>query len=603
MYDERIVSHMATVPISGTDIRFLSGVPFSNDYKHTRWFDTQSEQTTYFLNKPTVHVMGEANFQRIEGSHIIAVNKSIDELWGTNYVMFRNTHYNSKWFYAFVTNLEYRQRNTTYVHFQIDVFQTWKFDMDFKPSYVSREHRPLWNADGTPVVNTIPEGLNYGTEYDNVYTENVRAISSYKWLVIVTKTPIHDGVTANQVLSTVKGAPQPLSYYLIPFQNNNDVPVVYWGSTGDAVVSAPTDFLDTIYKTTDAVNNIVSLFITDYIGCGEDYEIDGNGNNSIRLNLPDSAIEMANLSDPDIAIALYIKNVEAFQKKELIIGDKYEHYDSVKESKLLMHPYCVTVLDDFRGNRTEYKTEYINNTNLVVSVKGSLGLSNKTSWGIKDYNNDVTSFASELNNESALMDNNPNDVPIMTDNLAAFLQGNRNSIQNQKQSILWNGTMNAIGSGVSGVGAALTRNPLGVASAGVDMVQGAGNTQLQLEGINAKQQDIGNIPPQISKMGSNSSYDFGNGYNGVFLIKKQIKPEYRKKLEDYFNMFGYKTNEIKIPNFHTRRYWNYVKTESCVILGNFNNEDLQDLKRVFDNGITFWHTDDVGNYTLNNEVL
>jgi hypothetical protein len=26
---------MATVPLSGTNIRLLSGVPFSNDYKHS----------------------------------------------------------------------------------------------------------------------------------------------------------------------------------------------------------------------------------------------------------------------------------------------------------------------------------------------------------------------------------------------------------------------------------------------------------------------------------------------------------------------------------------------------------------------------------------
>ena len=68
-------------------------------------------------------------------------------------------------------------------------------------------------------------------------------------------------------------------------------------------------------------------------------------------------------------------------------------------------------------------------------------------------------------------------------------------------------------------------------------------------------------------------------------------------------MFGYKTNEVKVPNFHTRRYWNYVQTANCVITGNFNNEDLTELRAIFDNGITLWHTDDVGNYSLNNEVI
>src|SRR6185312_11723432 len=157
---------MATVPLSGTNIRLLSGVPFSNDYKNTRWFDTKSEQTNYFTSKPLKHSMTEANFQRIEGFNFIAVNKSIDDLWGTNYIMFQNSQYNAKWFYGFVTKLEYVQKNRTNVHFQIDVFQTWKFEMNFKPSFVIREHCPLWNKDGSPIINTVDEGLNYGSEYD-----------------------------------------------------------------------------------------------------------------------------------------------------------------------------------------------------------------------------------------------------------------------------------------------------------------------------------------------------------------------------------------------------------------------------------------------------
>jgi hypothetical protein len=127
---------MATVPLSGTNIRFLSGVPLNSDYKHTRWFDTQTAQEDYFLSKNVVHSMPQATFQRIEGKNFISVNTNIDSLWSTNYVMFQNASYNTKWFYAFVTKLEYKNAGTTYVHFDIDVLQTWMFSMTFKPSYI-----------------------------------------------------------------------------------------------------------------------------------------------------------------------------------------------------------------------------------------------------------------------------------------------------------------------------------------------------------------------------------------------------------------------------------------------------------------------------------
>lgn len=597
---------MATLPSSATNIRLLTGVPFAADYKNTRWFDTLSEQTSYFMSKPTTYEDTSANFQRIEGRYYVKVAKNIDSLWGTNYLMFQNSAYNSKWFYAFVTKLEYINNGNTYVHFQLDVLQTWRFDMNFKPSFVVREHRPLWNSDGTPVINTIDEGLNYGTEYDTVYVHNYKPAGGYKWLIIVGKEPIHKVSDGEPDVkdATVIGTPQPLSYYMIPFKDNDDVPTILLKNGEDTPVSPPTRILSELYKDEKAVNNISALYVTDYPGFPVEYMAGQQGTPDV-LAFPDNNndINPVTVGDQGL-ILLKADSIPTFTHQDITINeDKYEGFTKSKESKLLMYPYTVTVLDDFRGNRVEYKNEYIKNKALKLIMKGSTGVSNKISFGVIDYNMEASSGSVYALNEFSLINNTANDLPIRNDYLAAFLQGNRNSIENQKNTIMFNGLVNGIGSTVSGLASAATGNVLGAASSGMSITQGAGNTVLQLQGIEAKQKDISNMPPQITKMGSNTAYDYGNGYNGVFIIKKQIKPEYRKKLEDFFNMFGYKTNEVKVPNFHTRRYWNYVQTASCVITGNFNNEDLTELRAVFDNGITLWHTDDVGNYSLNNEVI
>lgn len=599
---------MAVVPVSGTNIRLLSGIPFQNDYKHTRWFDTIGEQTTYFSNKNVVHSMTQANFQRIEGKHLIAVNKSIDELWNVNYLMFQNAQYNSKWFYAFVTKLEYKQKGTTLVHFAIDVFQTWKFDMTFKPSFVVREHCKLWNDDGSPVVNTVDEGLAYGTEYDIVHAENYVPHGDVQFLVIVTKERMHDipntgeGETTptetTKIAPIINGVPQPLSYYVHPFKKD--------GSQVTTNISPEISDIKTVlkglYTQDDAVNNVVSLFITDYIGA------DANGQDgSITFNV--DQFEHAGVADDksENFNTVYVKDVKTYDVLSKSLGNKYDDYRTVKESKLLMHPYTVLTLDDFKGNRRDFKNEYIQADNLVLNVRGSLGTSNKVAYTIADYNtgsempDDGTSMRVML--EGSIINNNPSDVPILNEYLSAYLQGNRNSIANQTNSIMFNGAMGAVSTAVSGAVSAKSRNPVGVAQAGIDGVQGAGNTVLDLQAIQAKQQDIANIPPSISKMGSNTAFEFGNGYRGLFIMKKQIKSEYRKKLEAFFNMYGYKLNEVKVPNFHTRQNWNFVQTVSCMITGNFNNEDLTELKAVFDNGITLWHTDDIGNYSLSNEVI
>lgn len=597
---------MATVPLSGTNIRLLSGVPFSNDYKQTRWFDDVTSQTNYFLGKTVIHSMTQANFQRIEGYNFIAVNESIDDLWSTNYLMFQNASYNSKWFYGFVTKLEYKQKNVTYVHFEIDVFQTWKFSMTFKPSYVVREHCKLWNTDGSPVVNTVDEGLNYGTEYDNVTVSQYKPYDDYKWLVIVAKNAMHivgEGPIGTIPKPNVIGTPTPLTVYLLPFKDSNSVPNIM-DTDGDSItLTNPTETLSALYLMDVSVNNIVSLYITDYPGLEMVYT-PANQTFTLPLSSTNTIVNGVLITDgTNSCTVMHVEKAENFVTLTKDFGDKYADYNSVKESKLLMHPYTQLVLDDFKGNRVSLKNEYIQNSNLKVLTKGSLGTSNKTSYGVKNYNYLLSSLEDSMSDENALINSDPNDIPIITDMLSAYIQGNKNSLQVQRSQTLFNGVADIFGNGIGMASSALSRNPAGFGASALGMAQGAGNTVFSIQGMNAKIKDISNVPPSITKMGSNSSYTIGNQYDGVYIIKKQIKAEYIKKLENFFNMYGYKVNEVKTPNFHTRQYWNYVQTTSCIITGNFNHEDLNDLKAIFDNGITFWHTDDVGNYSLENEVL
>lgn len=606
---------MATVPLSGTSIRLLSGVPFSNDYKHTRWFDNEAQQLNYFASRNVVHSMSEANFQRIEGHAFIAVNRSIDELWGTNYLMFQNAQYNSKWFFAFVTRLEYVQKKTTYVHFEIDVFQTWRFEMNFKPSYVVREHCRLWNDDGSPVVNTIDEGLDYGTEYDFVNAQQYNPLNGIRFLVIVSKSTLHiaDGLpTANYIKASMNGSAQPLCFYIHPFNELGEgIDTNIDGTT--YVLNDVITAINILYTEESAVNNIVSMYITEHVGI--DFTYDGS-TLTANTNLLQE-LEVVNIEAPAAFLnTIYVKNVYAYSQSTISTKQKYLDFGGVynggwsfpdvEESKLLMYPYAFTILDDFKGNRVVLRNEYIDSDTIEVSVMGSMGLSNKVAYIPKNYL--TQNIGSPVDQtlvaiEKAMIDNTPHDVSIINDMLAAFLQGNKNSLQNQANTIVFNGVVDTIGNVIGGIGSAVSGNGLGVAASGVNAVKGGGNAVLQLQGLQAKIKDINNQPPSLSKLGSNTAFEYGNLYTGFWVISKQIKPEYRKKLADFFKLYGYKVNEVKTPNFHTRQSWNYIQTISCHITGNFNNEDLQELKNIFDNGITLWHNDDVGNYLLPNGVI
>jgi len=593
---------MAVVPVSGSIVHLLKGVPFTNDYKNIRLFNNHSEAFGYFSNRPRVHSMTEVTFVENDGKTYVSVNASIDELREASYMMFQNTEYSTKWFYAFITKLVRKNTNTTYVYFELDTFQTWFYDASFKQSFVVREHCKLWNEDGSPVINTIDEGLNYGSEYDTVSSIHHVPNSGIRFLVIATQKAIH-GTNKGQVLPSIVGVGQPFSYYLVPFVDSD---VVVWATIqGERKrMSTLIDTLAGLYKDNDFTNNIATMFITEQTGLkstssksGDTYEIVFNDENQV--------LEYAEGGEG--AKMVYVSNAPKLVANSVDLGNKYDGYRNVTESKLLMYPYTSLTLDDMQGNRMDYKNEYITTSNIVLTAKGSMGTSNKTSYAVDNYNmNSSNDLKQWLNNEFAIQNINPNDVSILTSMISSFIQSNKNTLINQKDQIMFQG--------YSSLGSSLLGNAQGMAQGGrqgymsgadatMGIVKGAGNTVLQLQGIEAKIDDIRNVPPQINKMGTNTSYDVGNGYIGTFLIKKQIKPEYQKKLEDFFKAYGYKVNELKYPNLRTRQNWNYVETKSCNITGDFNSEDLNDLKNIFDNGVTLWHNNDVGNYDKMNGVI
>lgn len=88
----------------------------------------------------------------------------------------------------------------------------------------------------------------------------------------------------------------------------------------------------------------------------------------------------------------------------------------------------------------------------------------------------------------------------------------------------------------------------------------------------------------------------------IRLVSKQILPEYARIIDEYFTAFGYKVCRIKTPNITGRPSWNYVKTIGAQVSGNIPEYAETALKAMLNNGVTFWHTNDVGNYSLDNSI-
>lgn len=143
----------------------LLNVPLENDYKNTLYFTSKEEQTAYFKSR-MVRTYNDLSFQRkdepvrIDTTDSNGLSSQYDELInaGINYVMYQNSAYSDKWFYAFITDIKYISDGIVEIYFEPDVIQTWLFNYRVKASFVEREHV----SDDTIGLHTQPEGLETG---------------------------------------------------------------------------------------------------------------------------------------------------------------------------------------------------------------------------------------------------------------------------------------------------------------------------------------------------------------------------------------------------------------------------------------------------------
>ena len=146
---------------------YLLDVPLENDYKNTLYFANATAQQTYFQSKIIAsYSYNDFTYQRKD--QIIRVPAHYDNIYKCNYVMYKNSAYSNKWFYAFVTDLEYINDGRTDLHIETDVIQTWYFDYQVKASFVEREHV----SSDTVGQHTVPENVELGEYISNGFVRD-----------------------------------------------------------------------------------------------------------------------------------------------------------------------------------------------------------------------------------------------------------------------------------------------------------------------------------------------------------------------------------------------------------------------------------------------
>ena len=593
------------VPPKGQIILY-SNVPLKPEYEHTILFKTKSLQNLYFVlhNK---FVLNNQLYTRKEMG-IIKVNKPIEDLTDVTYMSFNNDapngspSNNSRTYYCFITHIEYCNENVSYIYFSIDLFQTYLFDWTLKPSYIERTHIDPWLDDSLSNYNQtgnfpiLPEHIEIGdyeykeptlytTSGDHVPTQLDHLFDDFVYVVAATFDTNLD--------NTIGG-----------LQNG-----FYTGLVCNVFTSV-NDVNQFIYNATVAnkADGIVNVFMAPRMWASHP-----------QINWADIHILTSTFRD-------------AYQARAGNNG--YMPHNG----KMFTSPYCKIIVTDNDGTTAEYMPDQFTSKNYIIinnqaqltfELNGVCVCAGSNEIGVypKNYKGLVDNY-----NEQIVMNVTPQ-CAYATDSYRAWLAQNAskmgversyayemNSLQNAqiRTNAQYNisdtsaATASAIAQGaVNTVGNVLKLNVTGAMNTAIQTATTGVRGQMAIDNIaynaaqnqrivsaqtnraisllNAEESVARTVPPQAHGNASGMSGTVLGSYKVSFYI---AIPNYKmtKKIDEYFDMYGYKVDMLAVPNYKTRKYWNYIKCASFnADTTTIPGDDYDTIKKIFERGITFWH--------------
>lgn len=311
------------------------------------------------------------------------------------------------------------------------------------------------------------------------------------------------------------------------------------------------------------------------------------------------------------------------------------------EPKLFCFPFRYFMITDYINNPLIVKPELCDNHKLKLRVKATnVATESKYNLYVEGYKGDSNG------NLNGMINNNPLMLPVLSSAYSQFLatssasfnQGNINAMMENdltlKQGLASNKLnyeQNTIGNILGGAGSAIgavaslfTGNALGVANGAMGIVQSGinqhfnslsnnlANSQLKQRNklsnfevssmANAKTTDLINTPNSIKTSGNDTLFNLVNSNRKVDIIEFGLDFRYKHRIYDYFVKYGYKVNKWEHINVNSRKYFNFIKTNTCNIVGNeIPHEYLEEIKDIFNRGLTLWHVDNgaiIGDYSV-----
>lgn len=535
---------------------YLCKTPLENDYKNQLDFASASAQQSYFSGSSVLkHTY--TDFTYIKKDNQIVVGDPIDTIIDCNYLYYKNTGFTTKYYYCLITDMEYVNENATRITFETDVYQTYMFDIVKKKCFVEREHV----NDDTIGINTVPEELDTGDYIVNEVNHFDELASTSHVVMGITKLPEELETDSSKLLSSKQYNGIYSGLYYIVFKTFQDV----------------TGFIN-VMDIEGRAENIYNIFMIpgSLFNRADDYVWPHFTKRLFPIE-QDITISYEMLPQSSGATTLATETVT--------INTTLNGY-TPKNKKLFTKEFNYMYITNNSGGNTEMAYEDFINNSPKFHILGAVCPGCSIKLIPDDYKKyDTTTFP---NYKNYMYDFGITGAKYPTCSWAS--DSYTNWLTQQSVDHAFNELGNTLSLGL----VAMTGNPLGLAIGGIGLIKEALTEKRKRE-----------TSPIQAKGNINCGDVTYSAVMTCFVVyQMSCRYEFAKRIDDYFSMFGYKVNEVKIPNLTGRTYWNYVKTIDCNFEGDIPQVYLNKIKQIFNNGITIWHNaSHFLDYSQNNTIV
>lgn len=520
---------------------YLCKTPLENDYKNQLTFSSASTQYNYFAS--TIQHTFD-NYTYIKKDNSVKVGVNIDSIIDCNYLFYRNTGFTNKWYYCFITNMEYINENCTLITFETDVFQTWQFQIIYNPCFVEREHV----NDDSVGLHTVPENIETGEYISNVHYKSTMMDDFARDLCFIMAS------TSLPVSGEAKDTVAPSGIY-------------------NGIYTGLTYFR---YDDTSAIDIILEIFAN-------------NGKTDAINGVFMAPKWLAPLSGDTARSVEQSSSPKSFN----ITIDKQITLDGYTpiNNKLKCFPYNYLLVSNNVGQNGILHYEKFSTNQAIFTVRGVLNPGCSINLTPNNYNGNLSSDIDSIQLGKFPICNFQNDM--YTNWLT------QNSINVLGQNITTD-EINIGSAGLTSLVSTITNIAVGnYVGAGMSIASGLSGVSSAI--MQQKQHNM--IPPTVNGQLNSADVNVASNNNTFHFYKMSVKKEYARIIDNYFNMYGYKIARVKTPNITGRSNWNYVKTIDCNFSGDIPQTDLNIIRTMFNNGVTMWHNaNTMYNYNNSNNI-